>query len=62
MIVWIAVGAVVVLLVLLDLTDYLLARAGKRSLLHGRSIQGRLSDARDPTAGARDNTGVQPGG
>jgi hypothetical protein len=58
MIVWIAVGGVVALLVLLDLTDYLLARAGKRSLLHGRPVQRRLSDVRNPTGG----TGAQPGG
>lgn len=51
MFVWIAVGGFVALLVLLDLTDYLLARAGKHSLLHRRRpIQDRLTDARDAVA------------
>ena len=47
MFVWITVGGLVVLLGLLDLTDYLLARAGKRSLLHRRPLQDRLTDARN---------------
>lgn len=32
---------------LVDLTDYLLARAGKRSVLHGRLTEDRLARARE---------------
>ena len=39
MVVLIAVGGLVVLFVLLDLADYLLARAGKRTVLHRRARQ-----------------------
>jgi len=39
MVILIAVGVLVALLVSLDLADYLLARAGKRTLLHRRVRQ-----------------------
>jgi hypothetical protein len=50
MVALIAAGGFVVLLGLVDLTDYLLARAGKRSVLHRRVI-------RDPRTHARGTWG-----
>jgi hypothetical protein len=46
MVALITAGGLVVLLGLADLTDYMLARAGKRSMLHKRVL-------RDPRAHAR---------
>ena len=49
----IAVGGGVVLLGLADLADYLLARAGKRSLLHRRPVEDprpQTFDVFNPTA------------
>jgi hypothetical protein len=46
MVVWIAVGEFAGLLELADLTDYLVARAGKQSVLHQRLTEDRLSRAR----------------
>jgi len=61
-VIWIAIGGFVVLLGLLDLTDYLLARAGRRSVLHRRPKQVRLADARDAEAEAQASAYLQPGG
>jgi hypothetical protein len=50
MIVLAAIGGVAVLLVLVDLTDFLLVRAGKRSIFRWRTIS--TGDAIGPTSAA----------
>jgi hypothetical protein len=55
MVILIAVGGLVVLLVLLDLADYLLARAGKRTVLHRRARQGWYLQARPAQDAGREN-------
>jgi hypothetical protein len=53
MIVLVAIGGVLVLLGLIDLTDFLFARAGKRSLLtRGRHPLAKFSSARRRTTRA----------
>ena len=62
MVILIAVGGLVVLFVLLDLADYLLTRAGKRTVLHRRArqdwhIQAHHSSGRGPRNSFRSPPG-----
>jgi hypothetical protein len=66
MVVWVALGGFAGLLVLADLTDYLLARAGKRSVLRRRLTEDQLSRARQKLGAtateARHSPFKYPGG
>jgi hypothetical protein len=75
MVILIAVGELVLLFMLLDLADYLLARAGKKTVLHGRARQdwyfqahhaqgagrGNLFDRRPADGGAQTSIYMQNG-
>ena len=66
MVVWVALGGLVGLLVLADLTGYLLPGAGKRPVLHRRLTEDQLSRARQQSgtaaAEARHSPFKYPGG
>ena len=62
MAVWIIIGAVVALLVVADLADLLLARAGKRSVLHRRLRREQDLDARNAHGEAAGRIYTTPGG
>jgi hypothetical protein len=59
MIVLVAIGGFAVLLVLVDLTDFLLVRAGKRSIFRRRPIPTR--DVLGPTSAAGGQDGPRTG-